>query len=327
MSKKEVYTNILITGASNPLGEQLIQRLLADSRVGHIIAVADKGQPLTFPESDRLTAMDIDIRKQRQVHDLLFGPARAKNIDIMVHASQSTSATKEGASVHAHNVNALRGILDFAERHPTIKRLILRSGAEVYQVQRDLPSLIAEHHPLNMQSGAPQWIRDRVEADVTACSRMGLSTLQIVVLRMAEILSPGCGSQIFDYLQSPICFRPGGFDPMLNFLTLEDAASALQKAVHCPEQGVFNVPGADTLPLSVAIYKWGRLGIPAPETLITSLYRMRRRFRGGQFRYGMNRRRFHYSGILDGKRASEVLRYIPCHPVNWPIQDVIPDKK
>ena len=69
MREKEVYKNILITGASNPLGEQLIQRLLDDSRVGHIIAVADKGQPLTFPESDRLTAMDIDIRKQRKVHD------------------------------------------------------------------------------------------------------------------------------------------------------------------------------------------------------------------------------------------------------------------
>ena len=71
----------------------------------------------------------------------------------------------------------------------------MRSCVEVYQVQRDLPALISEEHPLNMNEGAPQWVRDRVEADVTACTRMGLASFDILVLRMAEILAPGTGSQ------------------------------------------------------------------------------------------------------------------------------------
>ena len=112
---------------------------------------------------------------------------------------------------------------------------------------------------------------------------------------------------------------------MLNFLTLEDAAAAFQKAIHSEEQGVFNIPGADTLPLSVTISSWGRLSIPAPESVMRNVYRMRRIFRGAQFRYGMNRRRFHYSGILDGRRAAKVLRYIPSQPVNWPVQ--VPDSE
>ena len=314
--------NVLVTGASSPLGEVLIQRLLSDFRIGHIIAVADKGEPLTIPQTEQLSVFTLDMRKQRRLHNLLFGKAKEKNIDVIVHISQSSSAVKEGASVRAQNVEALRAILDFAERHPTISRVIIRSGAEVYQVQRDLPSLISEEHPLNMRSGAPQWVRDRVEADITACSRMGMAAYQTIVLRMAEILSPGSGSQMFDYLQSPICLRPSGFDPMLNFLTLEDASSALQKAIHSNLQGVFNIPGADTLPLSVAIGKWGRLSIPAPETIISAFHKLRR-LRGGQFRYGMNRRRFHYSGVLDGRRASKALKYIPCYPIDWPVQDII----
>ena len=100
----------------------------------------------------------------------------------------------------------LRALVKFAERHPTIRRLVIRSCGAVYQVQRDLPALISEDHPLNMAAGAPQWVRDRVEADFTACARMGLSTLQVVVLRMAEILAAGCGSQMYDYLESSICF-------------------------------------------------------------------------------------------------------------------------
>ena len=61
---------------------------------------------------------------------------------------------------------------------------------------------------------------------------------------------------------------PIGFDPMLNFLTQEDAASALQKAIHSEEQGVFNIPGADTLPLYDAVSKWGRVAIPTPSFLL-----------------------------------------------------------
>ena len=113
---------------------------------------------------------------------------------------------------------------------------------------------------------------------------------------------------------------------MLNFLSVADASTALLRAVHSSHQGVFNIPGADTLPLSMAIYRWGRLSIPAPEGFINAVYRFRRRFRGGQFRYGMNRRRFHYSGVLDGTRASEILNYIPNDPIDWPLKDVVVDE-
>ena len=312
--------NVLITGASSPLGEYLIERLLSDYRIEKILAVCDEGYPLTLPESERLSIFQLKMRKQRKLHDLLFGPARESQVDVLIHASKVFSANREGIAVRRHNVETVRSILNFADRHPTIKRLIFCSGAEVYQVQRDLPSLMEEQHPLNMNSGAPQWIRDRVEVDVMACTRMGLSHLRIVVLRMAEILAPGCGSQFFDYLQTPVCFRPLGFDPMLNFLTLADASSAIQKAIHNKEQGVFNIPGADTLPLSRAIDRWGRIGIPVPNTVAHYLYTMRRVMRRGDFRYGMNRRRFHFTGILDGRRAADILRYIPSHPIEWPIE-------
>jgi UDP-glucose 4-epimerase len=109
---------------------------------------------------------------------------------------------------------------------------------------------------------------------------------------------------------------------MLNFLSLEDAGSSLQRAIHQVDQGVFNVPGADILPLSMTIQRWGRLSLPAPESVLSGIYRARRIFRGGEFRYGMNRRRFHYSGMLDGRKAMEVLRYIPSYPIDWPLSEL-----
>lgn len=311
--------NVLVTGAGSPLGERVVLRLLKDSRVSHIVAVADKGMASTIPENPRITHTEIKFKSQRQLHTLLFGLALEKRVQVVIHTSQAESANREGASVHEHNVESLRALVKFAERHPTIRRLVIRSSGAVYQVQRDLPALISEDHPLNMAAGAPQWVRDRVEADFTACARMGLSTLQVVVLRMAEILAPGCGSQMYDYLDSSLCLRPIGFDPMLNFLSLEDAAQAFQHAAHTAEQGVFNIPGADTLPLTEVIALWGRPSIAMPEFGIYWTYKIRQHLRGGQFRYGMNRRRFHYSGILDGRRAIDVLRYVPSYSVDWPV--------
>jgi len=311
--------NVLVTGADTSVGEWVLRRLLEDSRVDQVLAVTRTDAPSVVNGGSRLRSIKVDLRRSRRVWRLLFGPAREMDISVVVHTAMEQRADREGNAVHAYNVTALRSIIELSERHPTIKRLVIRSAGDVYQVQRDLPVLIGEDHLLNMLPGAPQWVRDRVEADLTACARMGLSPLQIVVLRMAEVLAPGTGSQMFDYLQSPVCFRPAGYDPMINVLTLEDAASAFQRAIHTQDIGVFNIPGADTLPLTVLIRNWGRLGMPMPGVALTPLYRWRRLLAGRAFRYGMNRRRFHYSGVLDGTRAEAVLGYIPCHPVDWPV--------
>jgi UDP-glucose 4-epimerase len=311
--------SVLVSGADSPTGERLVRTLLGDSRVDRVLAVVrGKVERSPLMASDRLRIVGVDLASARRAHELLFGPARDMAIDVVVHLGHLTPPGEEGERAHAQSVESVRSIIELSERHPTIRRLVLRSDAAVYQVQRDLPVLIGEDHPLNMAGTAPQYVRDRVEADVTACVRMGLSPLQIVVLRMAEILGPGTGSQLFDYLGSPVCLRPAGYDPMLNLLTQDDAVAALQRAIHSEAQGVFNIPGADTLPLTACIASWGRLSIPVPGVWMTPLYRWRRLVTGHDFRYGMNRRRFHYSGVLDGTRARQVLGYVSAHPVDWP---------
>ena len=317
-------TRVLVTGAGAPIGEQLVRRLLDDSRVGHILAVT--GNPVdTFPiaSSERLTVVSVNLSRSRAVHRLLYVSAKALEIEVVIHTAMHHAATEEGAAVHAYNVESVRNLMSLCERHPSIERFVLRSAAAVYQIQRDLPVLIGEDHPLNMAGHAPQWVRDRIEADLSACVRMGMGTLAITVLRMAEVLAPGTGSQFFDYLESRVCFQPAGFDPMINLMTIDDAVFAMCAAIWSREQGVFNIPGADTLPVSTAISRWGRLALPAIGSVLSPLYRLRRRLTGHDFRYGMNRRLFLYSGVLDGNRARASLGYVPSHPIDWPVADTV----
>lgn len=315
--------SVLVTGATTPIGERLVRSLVSDARVGHVLAVDDRppDHALPFSHGKRLTYKQVDLTRSRRVHELLFGPARDLGVEVVVHLSEHRRAFDKGRRVHAQNVEALRSMLDLSNRHPSIRRLIVKSHAVVYKVSLDLPILVSEDHPLAISSSAPQYVRDRVEADLTACASMGLIDCEIVVLRCAEALAPGTGSQLHSFLSGPVAFRPMGFDPMVNVATIDDIVRAAELSTHGSGEGVFNIPGYDTLPLSVAIRKFGSRGVPTPGGLIRPLYALRHLTTGAQFNYGLNRNRMHLGLVLDGSRAAEVLGYRPQTPVAWPFED------
>jgi len=312
--------SVLVTGASTPIGERLVRQLLGDTRVKHVLGVGHQSAEvgLPFGNSKRFTYQQVDLRSARKVRDLLFGLAKDLRVDVVVHLSQHRSAHDSGDSVRRINVESTRSILELADRHPTIRRVVLRSFAEVYQVGLELPVLVTEDHPLNLGRSAPQYVRDRVEADLTACAQMGLIDAEIVVLRTAEALAPGTGSQLYHFLDSPFCLRPAGFDPMLNVASVDDIVQAVTLATLGSGEGVFNIPGADTLPLSECVRKWGTPCLPLPGELIRPMYRFWHLASGSGFRYGLNRKRMHYGLVLDGTRAKETLGYEPKTPVVWP---------
>lgn len=311
--------SVLVTGATAPLGQRLVRSLLADTRIRHVLAVDRLAEDAKLPwqPNNRLTYRSVDLRRARKVRELLFGPARDLEVEVVAHLSEYTDAYGRGRSVYAQNVESLRSILSLSDRHPTIRRLVVKSHAVVYRVSLDLPVRVTEDHPLNLSPKAPQYVRDRVEADLTACARMGLIDCEIVVLRCAEALAPGTGSQLYDYLDAPVVFRNMGFDPMVNVAHPDDLVHALEVATHGSGEGVFNVPGLDTLPLSEAARKWGSRVVPLPSTLIRPLYRLRHWVTGSQFSYGVHRQQLHFGLVLDGARAKRVLGYTPTCPVDW----------
>lgn len=312
--------NVLITGATTPLGRALVGALLGSREVGHVLAVgAELWGPGLPSDGSRFSYERVDLTRERALHDLLYGPARAHAIDCVVHGVLHRPVADHGARVHAINVETTRMLVRACARHPTIRRFVLRSGAEVYAIRPEEPNLIDEHHALVFDPGAPQWLRDRVEADLTVCAQLGGEALSIAVLRCAEILAGGLGSQLWDYLGSRVCLRPLGYDPMLNVLSVEDAVAAIRGALGSRARGVFNIPGMDTLPLSQLIARWGRLDVPVPGPLLSPLYWLREKTVGFEFRYDLNLARFHLGGVLDGTRARTLLGYQPRHPIHFPV--------
>ena len=311
-------TRFLITGASTPIGRALIRELLEQRDTERILAVS--GEAGRHVESDgRLTRLRVDLRRERSIRQLVFGPVREAGITTVIDMATHRSASMSGERAHMLNVDETRRLLRFAERVESIQRFVYRSFGTVYRVSGDLPAIVDEDHPLRIGPRVPQYVLDRVEADLAACAYMGISRVQIAVLRIAECLAPEAGSQLWDYLQSQVCMRPVGFDPMINVISEEDAAAALALAARSRTEGIFNVPGYDTLPLSRIIERFGRTEIAVPAPMMRPLSALRRATIGADFDFNLVRDRLRFGFVLDGRRAREVLGYEPHTPVHWPL--------
>lgn len=307
---------VMVTGSSATLGMALVDKLLAADDVELVLAVHRPSEPIREPHP-KLVTYATDLARPRALRDLVWGPVRRAGIDAVVHGIHHRRSADTGRAIHAQNVESTRELLLACNDHPTIRRFVYRSFAEIYALRHGTSDLVDEDSPLDFDPLAPQWIRDRVEADLTVCARLA-GPPSISVLRCAEVVAPGTGSQLWDYLLSRVCFRPLGFDPMLNVLGVEDAVRAFEAALRSDATGIFNIPGHDTLPLSAAIEESGAVDIPVPGPLMSPLYGLRRVVAGFDFRYDMNLRRFHFGGVLDGTRAADVLGYTPRTSVRWP---------
>ncbi|HET9622440.1 MAG TPA: NAD-dependent epimerase/dehydratase family protein [Kofleriaceae bacterium] len=303
----------LVTGAATPLGRAVIDALVRDPDVERVVASAGANDP---PPPPPVIFEPAALGHARDVHDLVWRATSRHHVDTVIHlGAPCDPSTDRRAS--AADVLATRRLVHHCAEHPTIRRFVYRSFAEVYALEHAASDLLDEDAALDFDPAAPAWLRDRVEADLAVLGHAG-DGLSIAVLRLAEVLAADSGSQLWDYLSSRVCVRPLGFDPMLNVLSLDDAAAALVLAARSSATGVLNIPGADTLPLSRAITEAGRVQLALPGPVLGPLYGARRWATGFRFRYDLNLRRFHFGGLLDGGRARQRLGYVPRQPVRWP---------
>jgi UDP-glucose 4-epimerase len=310
-------TVVLLTGVTTPLGTALAKALVEDFEIQQVIGVGIEPRPPAELAADSFIYECWDLSKERNIRGMLFGNCRERGVTHVVHSALHRSPLDEGGHIHRLNVESTRHFLRLCERHPTIRRFVFRSDVEVYRHDHLHPTLLREDQPLELSAATRQRVRDRVEADLTVCTRMGMSSLSICVLRLAEVLAPESGSQLYDWLLSRIAIRPLGYNPIVNLLSLDDAVAALIAGIKGEAQGVFNIPGFDSLPLKRLAELAGVRPVALPGPMLSPLYRWRERVRKTEFTYQMNDGRFHTSDLLDGTRAKKELGYEPQHRIDF----------
>ena len=231
-----VKHNILVTGASGPLGRQLVEQLYFDKGVNFVLATASGPRPYFFEEfsSERFAYTQINLTKGREVSNLFHGALfRDQNIDTVIHLAFKTQPNESDADrSHKLNIDSTRMLIDHATQSESVKKFIFRSSHQVYRLTSQSSVFLKEESDLNFEASANQWIRDRVDADMLCRAHMGGPNLDIVVLRLSNLMGMNVRSQLYWLLHGAAAHTPMGYNPMMNLLHTKDAVRAFQLATH-----------------------------------------------------------------------------------------------
>ena len=304
---------VCVTAFGAPPARHLLEALSADPAISRVVCVRARALSATPPAVPAVHWLEADFDSYRGLRTLLSSEA-LRGVDTLIHFPSEWTDELQHDGQGKTSSDSTHALLQAAEEHSAIDRFVLRSFGSLYRLDSREPVFIDERHALDLVH-LPKRLRACAEADFVACEKLAGNRMKIVILRCAEVLAREHASQLFDYLNSRVCLRALGYDPMLNVLSLADFAQAIRLAASANVTGIFNIPGRDTLPLSELIHKTGRLDLPLPGPLLRPLYNLRARLTERRFEYATDAVRFHFGAVLDGQKARAQLGYVPRHPV------------
>jgi UDP-glucose 4-epimerase len=269
-------STVLVTGASHFLGGQLAARLAADSTIDRVLAV----DPVP-PRQDLLRAMGraefvrVDLR-----NPLIAKVIFTAKVDTVVHASlnahpRDTPEPGNGYSAgKERNVIGTMQLLAACQKSMTVTRLVVQSTGAVYGTSALAQAVFTE---CDEPTGIPVsgYAKDAVEVEgyVRGFARRR-EDVDVTVLRCTDIVGPRIDTVLSRYFSLPLVPTVLGYDGRVQLLHEQDALAVLERATRARLPGVFNVGGDGVLLVSQAIRRMGRIAVPLPRPVATTLGRL-----------------------------------------------------
>lgn len=251
---------VLIPGISSPVGRMLATSLVAE---GHEVIGIDRRPWRAPPAGIEFHAVDIRKRAAADV----FRKSRPDAVVHMATVTHLVAATEERYRI---NLGGTRAVFEHSAACG-VKHVVFVGRHTYYGAGPDQALYHGEDDPPMAVSTFPE-LSDLVAADLYACQALWRHPeLATTVLRICYILGPTGTGTLASFLRGPRVPTVLGFDPLYQYLSERDAASAIATTLRERPHGVFNVAGPSPLPLSTIVREAGRTRIPLPETAFTLL--------------------------------------------------------
>ncbi|MDP8224577.1 MAG: NAD-dependent epimerase/dehydratase family protein [Candidatus Lernaella stagnicola] len=305
--------NILITGVTTSIGRNLVMHLINNKRVGIVLGVAQRDKPYYFNDlpKDKFIYRRCNILKPRELRNLFLSRAfRNAQINTVVHLAFHNQPLR-GEDIHRLNVEGTRDLLKKCIDTPGIVKFVFKGSDVVYKLTPHNPIYLDENAPLNFDPNVDQWIKDRVDADMICRSFMDNRRVKIVILRMSNIIGRNINGQFNAYFDSRPVIKTLGFNPMVNLLHMKDVIQAITLALEKNLQGIYNIAGRDTAPITTFTRLNGRRLVSLPEPLMSSFNWMQRKLGLTRYYYSVDKDRQKYTALLDISKAQRELGYRP----------------
>ncbi len=260
-------TTVAITGAAGLVGRRVVQRLLARADAPNVVAV-DVHPPAESAPGLQYRAAD--IRDPQGLEDALA------DADVVVHLAAQLDELDDVEAMREVNVEGTRNVLAAAAAAGATKVVHLSSVVS-YGAHADNPVPLTEERPLRANPDFP-YAEQKAEGDrlVTAWAEAH-GDVTTTVLRPAMILGSGVDNFIVRGFQTPRLISVRGHRPPMQFVHVDDVASAVVHAVEHDLPGAYNVAAEGWLSQDeiAAILHRRHMEVPE-EVAFTALERGRR---------------------------------------------------
>lgn len=276
---------VLVTGMGGELGTRVALLLEADPRVSEIAGL-DIDPPRR--RTHRAEFHRVDPRDRRRVIRIVrdFEP------EAVVHAGiYEPDARSSPRSAEQRTYEGTLAVLGAAAETGALRRIVVRSGIEVYGRRRGCASVPGEDVPPDPTSHYGRMVLDVERLAASAGRSAGVPATAV---RMAPVVGPHFPSPLGRYLRLPVVAFGALSDPPFSVLHQEDAARFMVAALTRDLDGPVNAvgPGAVTASQAAALGNrpaiavvslgWSLarraaevLGSPVPEHLVELLKRGR----------------------------------------------------
>lgn len=230
--------NILITGVSGYLGQAVVRRLIRNNPFHRVFGIDQAPPrllgPVRFIHGD-LTSVDLG--------DLMV----LNDVECVLNLVLGNSARSRTAVMATERILEAAGLTG-------VRRVVQMSGYDVYATGNPLDTAPRkESDPVWAEGVAPRHAVRRLQSEQKLWRFAEIHPrLEAVALRCCHVIGPGVTTRLDALLRSPWILGRRGYDPLVQFLHVHDAAEALIRAALTPAlMGPVNVAGTDPIPMSV----------------------------------------------------------------------------
>ena len=188
------------------------------------------------------------------------GLVRAFDPEVIIHLGIYEPHSRSNPADAAARTRAVtRSVFAAAADCPSLRKVVMRSGIEVYGRGRGTPLRPDEQAPLMPTT---RFGRTLVVAEDVATGLAASSGVALTVLRFAPIVGPYIPSPLGRLLRLPVVPFAAPIDGPIQLIHIDDVHDAIVVAARSDVSGVFNVVGDGAVTGSQAARIGGRLIVP-----------------------------------------------------------------
>jgi nucleoside-diphosphate-sugar epimerase len=257
-----VARTVAITGVGGPIGRRLTAELDRDDEVERIV-----GLDVTLPTG--LASLKLDLRRA-DVRDRAALTRALAGVDVVVHLAFQVDPLRDADRMRAINVDGTRNVVEVAHELG-VGELVHVSSGVVYGAHPDNPLPLSEDQPLRPNTPFSYAEHEHeVERWLLPWARAHPETA-VTVLRPSIVAGPGVANFITRQLDAPRLAVVAGHEPPMQFVHVDDVASALAHVIRHRLDGIYNVSSEGWLSFGEVTAVSGRRTLRVPEQVAFSL--------------------------------------------------------